>query len=124
MKSSLHSLIHFLPLFCQLQTAEFNTVVDNSQMNSSSGEPFFITTLHGHAENTTSIVKKACLLIRCLTVNVLSLRAFASAGMCLLGRCLTVGLYVTVCLRLASVWCLGIKTTRRFNLSERGVRLE
>jgi hypothetical protein len=36
-----------------------------------------------HAENTASIVKEACLLIRCLSTDVLLLRVLAPAGMCL-----------------------------------------
>jgi hypothetical protein len=42
-------------------------------------------------ENTTSVVKEACLLIRCLEMDVLFLRALARAGMCLPSRCLAMG---------------------------------
>jgi hypothetical protein len=40
-------------------------------------------------ENTTCIVTEACLLIRCLAVDGLLLRALAPAGICLSSRCLT-----------------------------------
>jgi hypothetical protein len=49
-----------------------------------------------HAENTASILKEACLLIRCLGVDVLLLRALAPAAMCLPSRCLAVDLYITI----------------------------
>jgi hypothetical protein len=41
-----------------------------------------------HAENTASIIKEACLLIRCSAMDVLLLSALAPAGMCLPSRCL------------------------------------
>jgi hypothetical protein len=47
-------------------------------------------------QKTASIVKQACLLIRCLVINVLLLRALAPAGMCLPSRCLAMDLYVTI----------------------------
>jgi hypothetical protein len=59
---------------------------------------FFITPRHGpHITQSLSIVEKACLLIRCLAIDVQLLRALAPAGMCLPSRCLPVGLYVIVC---------------------------
>jgi hypothetical protein len=39
-------------------------------------------------------LEKACLLICCLAIDVLFLRAYASARICLPGRCLAMGLYV------------------------------
>jgi hypothetical protein len=45
-----------------------------------------------HAEYTASIVKEACLLIRCLVIDVLLLRASACAGMCLSSRCQAMGI--------------------------------
>jgi hypothetical protein len=50
-----------------------------------------------HTENTASVVKKACLLIRCVTIDVLLLHALAPAGMCLPSRCLAMGIHVTIC---------------------------
>jgi hypothetical protein len=47
------------------------------------------------AENTASIFKEACLLIRCLAMDVLFLRALARAGMCLPSRRLAMGMHVT-----------------------------
>jgi hypothetical protein len=54
-------------------------------------EHFFITTLHRPRRKTASIIKEACLLLRCLAMYVLLLRAFTSTGMCLPGRCLAMG---------------------------------
>jgi hypothetical protein len=48
------------------------------------------------AENSLSTVEKACLVIRCLAMDVLILRSYASVGMCLRSRCLAMGLYVTM----------------------------
>jgi hypothetical protein len=42
------------------------------------------------------VVEKAFLLIRCQVMDVLLLRAYASAGMCLPSRCLAMSLYVTI----------------------------
>jgi hypothetical protein len=47
-----------------------------------------------HKENTASIVK-VCLRLRCVTMNVLLLLAFASE-VCLLSRCLAMGIHVTI----------------------------
>jgi hypothetical protein len=49
-----------------------------------------------HAENTASIVKEACLMIRYLATDAILLRALALAGMCLPSRCLAVGECVTI----------------------------
>jgi hypothetical protein len=49
-------------------------------------------------ENTASIFKEACLLVRCLAMGVLLLRVLAPARMCLPSRCLAIGLYVTLCI--------------------------
>jgi hypothetical protein len=55
------------------------------------------TLLYNHfAENTAYIVKEACLLFRCLAMDVLLLPALAPAGMCLPSRCLAAGLYVII----------------------------
>jgi hypothetical protein len=59
----------------------------------------FITPRHGQRRNhRLSTVEKACLLICCLAMEVLFLRAYASAGICLPSRCLAMGLYVTLLL--------------------------
>jgi hypothetical protein len=42
-------------------------------------------------QKAVSIVDKACLMIRCLALDVM-LRTYASAGMCLLSRCLAMDL--------------------------------
>jgi hypothetical protein len=49
-----------------------------------------------HAENTTSILKEACLLIRYLAIDVLLLSSLAPKGMCLPSRCLAMGLQVII----------------------------
>jgi hypothetical protein len=49
-------------------------------------------------KHSISIVEKYYLLIRCLAMDVLLLRAYASEGMCLPSPCLAVGLYVTLTL--------------------------
>jgi hypothetical protein len=43
-------------------------------------------------ENTTCIVDKACLSRRCLAIDLVLFRAFASAGMCLATGCLAMGM--------------------------------
>jgi hypothetical protein len=62
-------------------------------------ELFFITTLHG---------PRTCLLLRCLSVDVLLLRMFASAGMCLPRRCLAVGIHVKICCN-GWIWCFSCR---------------
>jgi hypothetical protein len=47
----------------------------------------------------SSVVNDACLLVRCLTIDVLLFRAFASAGMCLPTRFLAMNIPVTI------FWC-------------------
>jgi hypothetical protein len=60
-------------------------------------ELFFITLLHGpRRKHSLSIAGKACLQFRCLSTDVLLLRALAPAGMCLPSHCLAMGLYVTI----------------------------
>jgi hypothetical protein len=80
MKSSTRSLIPFLLFLLnhiRLPSPELDPALDITQ-------------------KTASIVKEACLLIRCLAVDVLMLRTFASAGMCLPSRCLEMGIHVTI----------------------------
>jgi hypothetical protein len=47
-------------------------------------------------QKTALNVKEAYLLIRCLPMHVLLLRAFVYAGMCLPSRCLAMGIQVTI----------------------------
>jgi hypothetical protein len=57
-----------------------------------------------HTENTATIIKEMCLLIRCLAIDVLLLSEFACAGVCLLSRCLAMVLQVTaLCQRKTSI---------------------
>jgi hypothetical protein len=55
--------------------------------------------LHGQRKNTACIVKEECLLIRCLAMDVLLFRAFASAGMCLLSRYLAKSIHTTISIK-------------------------
>jgi hypothetical protein len=104
MKSSFQSLIPFLPFL-------LNSPQQLTQINSSSTElsQLLITTLsndllwpliiyrHGpRRKHSLCIVEKACLLIHCLAMDVLLLRAYASAEMCLPSRCLAMGLYIKI----------------------------
>jgi hypothetical protein len=56
----------------------------------------FISPRHGPCrKHSLSVVEKACLLIRCVAMDVMLLRVLAPARMCLPSRCLAIGLYVT-----------------------------
>jgi hypothetical protein len=55
----------------------------------------FITPRHGSRRKHSLSIVEVCLLIRCLTMDVLLLRSYSFAGVCLPSRCLAVGLYVT-----------------------------
>jgi hypothetical protein len=105
MKSSSRSVVPFLPLL----STQFNSKLISRQAGVSKldsslqsttlfyvAEHFLITTLHGPAVNTASIVKVACLLMRCPVIDVLLLSEFACAGMCLPSRCLAMSMHVTV----------------------------
>jgi hypothetical protein len=85
MKSSFHSLIPFLPLFCSCQFRRLDSIQFLcSQAHILAGwspetrlfislyaaENFFVTTLHGPRRKQLSIVEKACLLIRCLAMGL------------------------------------------------------
>jgi hypothetical protein len=92
MESSFHSLIPFLPLFCSCQIRILDSSLYYCSMLLYAAQHFARTT-----QKTASLVKEACLLIRCLAMDVLLLLALAPAGMCLRSRCLAVGLSVTMC---------------------------
>jgi hypothetical protein len=104
MKSSLHRLIPFLPLSlitfdCHLQNStEFSPITLSNDIIC----PFITPRHEPHRKNNPSVVEKDCLLIRCLAVGVILLRAYASTEMCLLSRCLAVGLHVTILILLQS----------------------
>jgi hypothetical protein len=133
-KSSLHSLVPFLPLFCNsIPSSSPGRLVSRTRLCSwvdcsllfYAVEHFFIITLHGphgkhnllfsaiafgvltaplhsnggdsnHIENTASIIKEACWLVRCLSEDVLVLCACACVRMCLPSRNLAKGLYITI----------------------------
>jgi hypothetical protein len=107
MKSSWHSLI----LSCHYSATASSD--DSTHFHSSTPEPHMqagwhpetrlsstITLLYcptlctDPTENTTSIVKETCLLIPCVAMDLLLLRA--CAGICLPSRCLAIVLWVTI----------------------------
>jgi hypothetical protein len=108
MKSSFHSLIPFLPLFCSSQFQRLDSIKFQAHIPAGwrlktrpftslyAAEHFLITTLHGPRWKHTSIVNEECLLICCLAIDALLLRALAHAGMFLPSRCLAIGVYVTI----------------------------
>jgi hypothetical protein len=48
-----------------------------------------------HTENTASVVKEVCLLVRFLAMDVLMLHAYALRE-CLQSRCLAMGIHITI----------------------------
>jgi hypothetical protein len=113
MKSSLHSPIPFLPFLLshlrllfllshlRLLPPELDPILDKSNNLLC---PFIILRHGPRRKHSLSIVEKAYLLICCLTMDVLLLRVYASAGTCLPSRCLAMGLYVTVLKRGLDQW--------------------
>jgi hypothetical protein len=96
MMSSLHRLIPFSPLFCNYQFRRLDSIQSlcsyaHSLAGWRLGTRLDSTTLlrrvfcvlllplaPDHPENTASIVKEACLIVRCLAVDVLLLHTYAS----------------------------------------------
>jgi hypothetical protein len=78
MGSFFRSLIHFLLLFCSFQFRRLDSILDNKLLCATIyiAEHFLYQLCTDYAENTASIVKEACLLIRCPAVGILLLRAF------------------------------------------------
>jgi hypothetical protein len=75
------------------------TILQLNSLTTNSNDPPcpFTTPRHGpRRKHYLSIVEETCLLLRCLAIDVLLLRASASAGMCLPSRCLAMALYVTI----------------------------
>jgi hypothetical protein len=98
MKSSWHSLIHFLP-FLQLAIPKIrlhSTTVLCSFYYISPAEHFYNHFARTPRKTPTSIVKNACLQLRCLATDVLFFRSFATGGTCLPTRCLEMGMHVTI----------------------------
>jgi hypothetical protein len=108
MKSSFHSLVPFVPLFCNchfrrlysIQFLCYQAQVPafwRLETRLSTSRLLFCTTLYCRTlhhnyfawttQKTVSVAKEACLLIRCIAMEVLLLRAFASARMCLASGC-------------------------------------
>jgi hypothetical protein len=104
MKSSFHSLIPFLPLFCncqfrRLDSIQFQAHIPACWRSKTRLFTYFLSCSMSKSrtkQKTASIVKEACLLMRCLAIDVLLFRALACAGVRLPSRCLAMGIYVTV----------------------------
>jgi hypothetical protein len=77
MKSSLHYIITFLPLFCNCQLNSIPLLPSSYPgrlPSRNSTELFLIITLHGsRRKHSLSIVEKACLQRRCITTEVTQL---------------------------------------------------
>jgi hypothetical protein len=111
-KSSFRRLNSFLAFSSQSPwTAIYRTGLNSrqqlSQMNSSLTELFQLLTATNSNNRSCPIITpphgpfrkhsfSAFLLIRCLAMDVLLLRALAPAGICLPSRCLALCLYVTI----------------------------
>jgi hypothetical protein len=69
----------------------------------------FITNFQGRRRK--HLVKKVCLLIHCLAIDVILLSEFACMGMCLLSRCLAMGIHVTILFtsRTIMILCHGVR---------------
>jgi hypothetical protein len=105
----LHTGQHKHRIILQLPTPKtlFNSILDSYSIRLSSrnstlhSRPLFYSTLQplctDYEESTGSIVKEACLQLRCLPTDVLLLLfEFACAGMCLASRCLAMDIHVTL----------------------------
>jgi hypothetical protein len=107
-KSSLQNLTHFLPFrsyqFWKLDSIQFlwskvhilagwRLEIRLFSLDYSLARIFLLGT--NHVEHTASIVREACLVVRCLGMDFLLLRALARAVMCLSSRCLAVGIHIT-----------------------------
>jgi hypothetical protein len=99
MKSSSHSLIPFLPFLLNhltLPSPELDPFPDNSTLKRPS---LFLYNPLGRddSENIASLLlRRLVLLIRCLAMGILLMRALVPAGMCLPSRCVAIGLYITL----------------------------
>jgi hypothetical protein len=105
MKSSFHSLIPFLPLFCNCQLNSIPLLPSSypgrlTSRNSTrffSTELFFITTYNGsRKKNNFSIVGKECLQRRCIATELLNCCLLIAAEICLPSRCIALNIYSAV----------------------------
>jgi hypothetical protein len=106
MKSSCNSLIPFLPFLLnrlKLPYSELHPFLDNNSLNfwqqttDSKFHSMCGTLPYNHFARTTQKTHPLllrCLLIRCLAMDVVLLRALTPAGMCLQSRCLEMSLCV------------------------------
>jgi hypothetical protein len=114
MESSSHSLIHFLPLFCNCQFRKLDSIQflcsqayilagwrpETRLFTPDYCASILPNTSYNHFAPTTHKTQRLFLrrrlLISCLAMDVLLLRSLAPAGMCLPNRCQATGLYVTI----------------------------
>jgi hypothetical protein len=122
MKSSCHSLIPFLPLFCSCQFRRLDSIQYlGSEVHILAGwcletrlcsvlfysaEHFFIATLH-EPRRKHSLYCWGVFTDPLSSNEVLLLRALAPASMCLSSRCVVMDLYVTILNAddYVSLWC-------------------
>jgi hypothetical protein len=93
MKTSFHSLIHFLPFllnYLRLPSPELDPILKRPSL--------FLYNPSARTTRKTQLLYclEGLLLIRCLAVDVLLLRAYAFAWICLPSRCLAMGLFVRI----------------------------
>jgi heme/copper-type cytochrome/quinol oxidase subunit 4 len=111
MKSSFHRLISFLPFplnHLGLSSPEFDPLLDDwlklffnwTISTSDNSLQWPSLSVYNPSARTTQktqpILGDACLLIRCLAIDVLLLCALAPSGMCLASRCLAMGTHDSV----------------------------
>jgi hypothetical protein len=87
-KSSCHSLTHFLPLFCSCQFWRLDYSLNDFLCPC-------ITPWQGPHVKHSLYVKEACVLVLYLAVDVLLMHVCV-ARMCLPSRCLAVGIHTTI----------------------------
>jgi hypothetical protein len=114
-KSSFHSLIPLLPLFCSCQFRRLDSIQFQAHFPAGwrpETQPFtlnycsilgrifrlcpFITPLHGPRGIQSLYSCRSLFPCCCLAIDVLLFPALARAGRCLPSRCLAMGLHVTI----------------------------
>jgi hypothetical protein len=96
-RSSLHSLIHFLPFLLKHlklpypELYHFLTTINSNDFLCS-----FIASRQGQRRKHNLSTVEVCLLNRCLAMDVLLLLVFAPPGICLCRRCPAMGIYLTI----------------------------
>jgi hypothetical protein len=83
MMSYFHRLIPSLPFLInhpRLPSPELDPIIDNNSLSNDPLCPIVTPPYGSRRKQRLSVVEKACLLIRCLAIDVLLLLALASAG--------------------------------------------